>query len=143
MWSRSDPQVLGRIGTPWSPALGSARSSRDVGLFPNASVKASNRPMSPAGNASGSRNSRIAMYCAVHSPMPGRARSRVTHSVRLRAVSRICGFATTAAASDASVPAHVPRHSERRQVGGRQMFGTGKTCVSPSISKPVPDSGSP
>ena len=31
------------------------------------------RPRSAAGNASGSRKARIAMYCAVHGPMPGSA----------------------------------------------------------------------
>ena len=68
------PKVLRRVGAPRPPALGHGEQLADVGLLPSESVNARNRPMSPAGNASGSRSSRIAI-CAVHSPMPGSARS--------------------------------------------------------------------
>ena len=106
-------------------------------------VKARNKPMSPAGNASGSRSSRIAMYCAVHSPMPGSARSCVTHSVRLRPAPRTCGSAMTAAASDASVAARALGMPSVVRSADARRSGTGKHMRQPPSSRPVPPSGRP
>ena len=64
------PKVLRRVGAPRPPALGHGEQFAGCRPLAFESVNARNRPMSPAGNASGSRSSRIAMCCAVHSPMP-------------------------------------------------------------------------
>ena len=77
---------------------------------------ARSRPISAAGNASGSRSSRMAMYCAVHSPIPASERNCVMASSRLRRGPKISGSATTAAASDDSAVAPGVRHADRRQI---------------------------
>src|SRR4029077_9644808 len=60
----------------------SARLRRLSGLdrIPSINAAPRSRPASEAGKASGSRNARNAMYCAVHSPMPGIERNRVIAS---------------------------------------------------------------
>ena len=58
--------------------------------------------MSAWGKASGSRNSRSAMYWAVHSPTPGRAFSAVMALSRSARGVKIVGSAATVRASASS-----------------------------------------
>ena len=79
--------------------------------------------------------SRIAMYCAVHSPIPASERNCSIASSRLRCGPKISGSATTAAASDDQC--HAPRrgHSDQRPDPLEAIrAGVGNTCVSPSAS---------
>ena len=65
------PQVLRGVGAPRPPAFGASqqgRRRRAARRPPVAAPRSS--PTSAAGNASGSRRARMAMYCAVHSPTP-------------------------------------------------------------------------
>ena len=74
--------------------------------------------MSAAGNASGSRSRRSAMYCAVHSPTPQISRRRLTETSRSLPASNSVGSASAAEATADSARA-AARHAQRRQVGGR------------------------
>ena len=87
--------------------------------------------MSAAGNASGSRNSRIAMYCAVHSPIPGSALNFTIASSRLAPRLKIAGSAAMACASEVTAIARAPGmpsvvRSAARNPGnaGKQMAET-------------------
>src|SRR5439155_16205372 len=55
-------------------------------------------PRSVAGNASGHRKARIAMYSAVHGPIPGRSTSLATTAVGLTPGSRSIARRATALA---------------------------------------------
>ena len=83
-----------------------------------ASAIARSRPMSAAGNASGSRNSRIAMYCAVHSPMPGSARSFAIASSRLAPRLKIAGSSAMTCASALAAFARAPGMPSDSKIGG-------------------------
>ena len=60
----------GGISAPWPPRFPAISSTR----FGFVSPRALQMPRSVWGKASGQPRARIAMYCAVHSPMPGRSR---------------------------------------------------------------------
>ena len=114
-----------------------------LGLTPASSAMARIKPMSAAGKASGSRSSRMAMYWAVHSPMPGRRRrvAIASSSEALGPNSR--GSTATAAASadrdavrargigrpDRSAPARAAAEGKTRVRPGKP--GTGSSSGSP------------
>src|SRR6516225_2521795 len=62
-------------------------------------------PMSAAGKASGSHRTRMAMYCAVHSPIPGIERSLAIASFKVWLGLNKFGLANAAAATDDSARA--------------------------------------
>ena len=116
--------MLGGVGAPGPPGLGAGESSAGVGRRPSASASARIRPMSAAGKASGSRSSRMAMYCAVHSPMPGRAFS-----------AAIASSEAALGPEDQRVGGH--RVGQRRQRRGARLAA----CRSAAKSAPASRSG--
>ena len=88
------------------------------------------RPISLAGKASGSRNCRKAMYCAVHSPTPRIARSRSIASSRSPVASKICGCAIAAFATAESVAARLRGMPSVARSALASALGSGNTCVS-------------
>jgi len=69
-------------------------------IWPGVRRIARSRPRSLTGNASGARSARIAMYCAVQSPMPGSVSSfgyRLLDSIGIRSNA---ASLNTAAASE-------------------------------------------
>ena len=105
-----------------------ARSARGVGRTPSGPAKARIRPMSAAGKASVSRSARMAMYCAVHSPMPGRASAARSPPRGRRGAGRARDRRPPRAARPAIARAARPRHPEgRRCRRPARRSGVGKT----------------
>src|SRR5277367_6816406 len=73
--------------------------------FSLVSLRALYMPRSVCGNASGQDKERIAMYCAVHSPMPGNVLSLLIVCSALNPGSRMTLLLATACASDLIVRA--------------------------------------
>ena len=120
-----------------------SRSWAGEGRTPSGPARARIRPTSAAGKASGSRSWRMAMYCAVHSPIAGQAfelRDRLVQvalrAEDLRVVAHGAGQAVRAA------PAR-PRHAERGDVGRARRSGVGNTRVSPAIAAAIGEQRSP
>ncbi len=74
-----------------------------MGKSPASRAAPRRMPRSVAGKASGSRNARRAMYCAVHSPIPGIARSRAMLSSIVPDGTSRPGSAIAACANDLTV----------------------------------------
>src|SRR5580700_11389190 len=123
------PEVLGRIGSPRPPDL--SPGEYVDGARPAAAVKARMRPISAAGKASGSRKARMAMYCAVHSPMPRSERSLATARSNVWLGLKRLGLAATAAASDDSASARAAGIPSDCRLASAILTGIGNVWVSP------------
>ena len=107
-------------------------AARAVGRRPSPSAIARSRPTSAAGKASGSRISRMAMYCAVHSPMPGRARSVRMASSRLRRGPKMSASSRTVRGQRAEGRGPRPGMPRPTRSRSARRPASGKTWVSPS-----------
>ena len=123
------PKVLRRVGAPRPPALG--HGEQFAGCRPLAfRIGQRAQQADVAGwNASGSRSSRIAI-CAVHSPMPGSARSCATFRQGSSGAKDVWIRNNGRRERRQRRGAH-PRHPERRQVRRRHMFRTRKDMGQP------------
>ena len=90
--------------------------------------------MSAAGKASGSRDTRIAMYCAVHSPTPGSWRSRgwLHRDSRSKRGGRNRSRPQPQARTGPAARAFGMPSAARFTRASRD--GRGKTCVSPAVA---------
>ena len=91
--------------------------------------------MSAAGNASGSRSRRSAMYCAVHSPTPQISRRRLTETSRSLPASNSVGSASAAEATADSVRARLRGMPSGARSAAAMAAGSGNTCVRPSSGR--------
>ena len=80
-------------------------------------------PRSLGRNASGSRSARIAMYSAVHGPIPGSASKRSRASRRSAPASTTSSPFASAATSPSSARRRATRHRERRGIRVRERGG--------------------
>ena len=127
------PQIHCRVGAPGRQASAVSRS-RDADVSPDALSK----PRSPAGNASGQRSARMAMYCAVQSPIPGSScKAWVTPSGSGPGCRSICRRVTTRAtvrmlpARAALIPSALSSDSAAsasRAGDGLRRFKPGERC---------------
>jgi len=85
--------------------------------------------MSVAGNASTSRNARMAMYCAVHSPIPRMLRRRPIASSILPDGRKRFGSDVAAFASVCKVRSRAPGIFNPRDSTVARRSAVGKTCV--------------
>ena len=123
-----------RRATAASVRRATSNSAGD-GRRPSGAAIARSNPTSAAGKASGSRSSRMAMYCAVHSPIPGSARNFAMASSRLAPRLKISGSAAMILRQCAGRPGARAGHAERGQIGARQSRSAdGNRCVRPSPS---------
>ena len=123
--------MLRGIGAPGAPGFARApAAAARMGAALLASASARISPISAAGNASGSRNCRRAMYCAVHSPTPRidtQPRDGL-FEIAVRAEQVRIGDRGGRDAAQRRGPA--ARHAQRRQVRLRpRAAGVGKTWV--------------
>ena len=90
--------------------------------------------MSAAGKASGSRSSRIAMYCAVHSPTPGSWRSRAMAASRLPLKARRPDRSRPQRQAPDRAAARAFGMPSAARFARASRAGRGKTCVSPAVA---------
>ena len=125
--------MLGRIGSPRPPSFGPCDHLSGAGPASSDRANARRSPISAAGKASGSRRTRMAMYCAVHSPMPRIERSLAIASSELRWTEKF-GFAEAAVAMMIAL-AHEQPASQANWLA--RSGGVGNMCVSPSPERSV------
>ena len=92
------------------------------------------RTKSPLGNASGSPNALIAMYCAVHGPIPGSACSTVVTFSALDVVEKVTDPAHTARASVRIVSARAAITPTSSIGAVASCSAAGKIRSSPSVA---------
>src|SRR5215470_3462333 len=131
-----------RQGRQASPAASTARAR----VSPSAFIT----PRSVCGNASGQESARIAMYCAVHSPIPGNARSSSSvasmsaFGIRTRRPSATArASATTVRARALGMPRRATRPGGRaatRLAGGNSVVSeaNGVAIGSPKVAAKRP-----
>ena len=107
-----------------------ATTSAVLGRPPSDRANARKSPISAAGKASGSRRTRMAIYCAVHSPIPRIERSLAIASSKVWLGLKKFGFAEAAAATDDSVCARAAGIPSK--LACAILSGVGNMCVRPS-----------
>ena len=90
-------------------------------------ARARRRPRSLAGKASGSASARMATYCAVHSPIPGSARSASRVSSGEPAPSSVSSPFATARASARIAATRAPGMPMRARRASARTSGVGKS----------------